>query len=84
MHKHKMVRTYIKTTDCGQVPEDVFKLVADEVISQEYLKLKKRNFVESKEKLKKKSKPKTNNIVSSDEEEDYFCIVCLGAYSKSR
>jgi len=22
--------------------------------------------------------------VSSDEEDDYFCIVCLGAYSKSR
>ena len=46
------------------------------------LKLKKRNFEESK-KPKKKSKPQTY-IVSSDEEEDYFCIVCLGAYSKGR
>ncbi|XP_022164729.1 PHD finger protein ALFIN-LIKE 6-like [Myzus persicae] len=49
------------------------------------LKLKKRNFLESntKNKNKKKSKPKTI-VASSDEEDDYFCIVCLGAYSKSR
>jgi len=33
--------------------------------------------------ISKRQKSKTN-VVSSDEEDDYFCIVCLGAYSKSR
>lgn len=31
----KMVRTYIKKTDRGQVPENVYKQAADEVISKE-------------------------------------------------
>lgn len=59
--------------------------ISDRKVESKNLKLKKRNLVESKteNKPKKKLKPK-NNIVSSDEEDDYFCIVCLGAYSKNR
>ena len=57
-----MVRTYIKKTDRGQIPENVFRQAADEVTSNQYSLRKAAekydiNFMTLQRYIKKKSKP---------------------------